>query len=175
MPVDVTIARNALPTSRSGGPPVPAVRCPQGHLNPPEAVRCRQCGIEVPSQAATTEPRPALGVLRLRSTWAGAPEQIVLDRAAILGRRPQVDHVTGAVPRLVELPSPEQDISRNHCRVTLEGWHVLVADLQSVNGTVIQLPGEEPQRLRPEEPTLIVPGTIITLADVVAYVYEVVS
>jgi hypothetical protein len=98
---------------------------------------------------------------------------VPLDGALVLGRRPQVDRVTSVVPRLIEIPSPESDLSRNHLRVGIEGWHVLVTDLNSTNGTVITVPGEEPQRLRASEPTLIPPGTLLVLADVVSYRFEV--
>ena len=40
-------------------------------------------------------------------------------------------------PHLVRLASAENDISRNHAEVILEGWHVLVRDLGSTNGTLL--------------------------------------
>ncbi|MFN8168385.1 MAG: FHA domain-containing protein [Candidatus Nanopelagicales bacterium] len=171
--IDQTIARPPSRPSRESGPQVHAVLCPQGHPNPPEAVTCRLCRVEVPAQAATTMPRPVLGALVLSSATPGAPREIPLDGPSILGRRPAVDKVMDVVPRLVTVPSPDQDLSRSHVKVTLEGWHVLVTDLDSVNGTSITLPDGEPQRLRPEQPAMILPGTVVTLAETVTYVFEV--
>ncbi len=55
----------------------------------------------------------------------------------------------------------------------LDGWHVLVRDLGSTNGTTVTLPGQEPVRLRPTEDQGIEPGTVVTLADEVVLTYEV--
>jgi hypothetical protein len=60
-----------------------------------------------------------------------------------------------------------------HLRVTLDGWHVLVTDLNSTNGTLVTLPGHEPQQLRPGEPMLIQPGAVVTLADGIDFRYEI--
>ena len=117
-------------------------------------------------------PRPALGVLVLEEPVEGAPATITLDGAFILGRRPSVDRVTDTVPRLITLPSPEQDVSRNHVRINVEGWHVLVTDLGSKNGTVVVSPGEPPQRLHADRPVMITPGTRVVLAEVMTYRYE---
>jgi hypothetical protein len=58
-------------------------------------------------------------------------------------------------------------------QVTLDGWHVLVTDLKSTNGTLVTLPGREPERLRPSEPMPIQPGTRVTLAEGIDFLYEV--
>jgi pSer/pThr/pTyr-binding forkhead associated (FHA) protein len=73
----------------------------------------------------------------------------------------------------VRVPSPENDISRNHVEVVLEGWHVLVRDLGSTNGTTIALPGQVAVRLRPGDQQVIEPGTVITMADEVSVTFEV--
>ena len=168
----MTISRSELQARRSAGPSIHGVRCPAGHANPTEATSCRLCGLEIPMQAATTMPRPALGVLVLEEPVEGAPATITLDGAFILGRRPSVDRVTDTVPRLITLPSPEQDVSRNHVRINVEGWHVLVTDLGSKNGTVVVSPGEPPQRLHADRPVMITPGTRVVLAEVMTYRYE---
>lgn len=171
----LTISRAELQARRTAGPSIHGVRCPSGHPNPPEATLCRDCRLEIPLQAATTMQRPPLGALVLEGSSDGAPETISLDGAFILGRRPSVDRVTDTVPRLVTLPSPEQDLSRNHIRVNVEGWHVLVTDLGSKNGTMIVAPDEPPQRLHPDRPVMITPGTRVVLAEVVTYRYEATS
>ena len=75
-------------------------------------------------------------------------------------------------PHVVKLPSPEQDISRNHLEIRLDDWHVLVTDLNSTNGTVITRPGRDPERLRPDQSTMIEPGTVVDLAEVVSFTFD---
>jgi len=76
---------------------------------------------------------------------------------------------------VVQLGADGVDISREHLEVRLEGWHVQVCDLGSTNGTEVTLPGAAPQRLHPHEPATIEPGTVVTLAEVASFTYEVVQ
>ena len=131
---------------------------------------CRRCAAPLP-QDTVIVPRPVLGVLRL-----SVGDEITLDRDVVMGRSPRADF-TGADgeerPHVVKLPSADGDISRTHLRVSLDGWHVLVTDLNSTNGTLVTLPGRDPEQLRPGEPTPIQPGTVVTLADGIDFRYEV--
>ena len=97
-----------------------------------------------------------------------------VDRGILLGRAPRVntDVPASARPHVVRLPSPQKDISRNHVEIVLDGWHVLVKDLGSTNGTTITLPGEAPLRLRPNDPVGIEIGTVINVADEVSISFE---
>lgn len=151
---------------------VHAVRCPAGHLNPPLAASCRVCGVEVPSQDHESVPRPVLGVLRF-SDGTDRP----LSRSMLLGRSPKAaGSLTGEqLPELVTLDSPSRELSGTHLEIRLEGWQVLVIDRRSTNGTTVQLPGRDPQRLHPGNAVPIVPGTIIDLAEEVQFTYEVAS
>jgi hypothetical protein len=169
---DVTTHRGALPRSDDDldRPVVLAVLCPAGHPSPPHAGSCRTCGREIPPQQPFPTPRPSLGVLRI-STGGSVP----LDRGVLLGRAPRVNEELPANqrPHLLRVGGVDRDISRNHAEVVLEGWHVLVRDLGSTNGTTVTLPGQEPVRLRPTEDQGIEPGTVVTLADEVELTYEV--
>src|SRR5690606_32751072 len=60
-----------------------------------------------------------------------------IDRTIIVGRLPRASRVTGQPPMLVTVPSPEQDISRNHVEIRGEGGAVVVVDLNTTNGTVL--------------------------------------
>jgi hypothetical protein len=164
------VSRAALvEPSGQGANMVQAVRCQHGHLSPPMAVSCRVCGFPLMGQAPVTVPRPTLGVLRL-STGDVVP----LDRTVIMGRNPRADESSeGERPHVVRLPSPGHDISRTHVEIRLDGWHVLLTDLNSVNGTVVTPPWQEPQRVRPNEAVPIEPGTVVSLADEVTFRYEV--
>ncbi|CAN7257793.1 FHA domain-containing protein [Knoellia sp. LjRoot47] len=170
---DVTMDRSSLNPAADGpadSPIVLAVICPAGHHSSPHASTCRVCGRDIPTQQPFQTPRPQLGVFRV-STGGLVP----LDRGILLGRSPKVnsDLPPSSRPHLVRLASRDNDISRNHAEVILEGWHVLVRDLGSTNGTTVTLPGQEPVRLRPTEDFGIEPGAIVTLADEVALTYEV--
>ncbi|WP_431247222.1 FHA domain-containing protein [Leifsonia xyli] len=84
----------------------------------------------------------------------------------VVGRAPSVTAVPslrGARP--VTLTSAEDDISRSHVAVAVEGDSVVVTDLHSRNGTMIVLPGTSPQKLRSGEPTTVVLGTVIDLGS----------
>ena len=84
----------------------------------------------------------------------------------VVGRAPNVSAVPslrGARP--VTLTSAEDDISRSHVAVAVEGDSVVVTDLHSRNGTLIVLPGASPQKLRSGEPTTVVLGTLIDLGS----------
>ncbi|BDZ41258.1 hypothetical protein GCM10025865_05570 [Paraoerskovia sediminicola] len=61
--------------------------------------------------------------------------------------------------------SPEQDISRSHVEIRLEGWHVLVDDLGTTNGTVLHRPGQPPRRLQPGVPEIASSGDVVDLGD----------
>lgn len=98
---------------------------------------------------------------------------VELDRTVLLGRAPQVARVTNReLPRLVTVPSPEQDISRTHAEVRTEGDDVLVTDLHSTNGVHVTRQGEGARRLHPGEPTVVVPGEVVDLGDGVTFTVE---
>ncbi|WP_460461140.1 FHA domain-containing protein, partial [Angustibacter peucedani] len=168
---EATVDRAALLAERPlTGPEVLAVLCPAGHPSPPHATHCRVCGRDVPAQTPYRTPRPPLGVLTLSTG-----DVVTLDRGVLLGRAPTLagNASLGERPHVVKVASPDKDISRNHAQLALEGWHVLVSDLGSTNGTTVQLPGQDPVRLRPGDQQAIEPGTVVVLADEVSLVYEV--
>lgn len=112
---------------------------------------------------------------------AGPPARLVLstglvvplDRAVLLGRAPQVARVTNReLPRLITVPSPQQDISRTHAEVRLEGEHVVVTDLDSTNGIHVTRPGEGARRLHPGEPSVVGVDEVVDLGDGVTFSVE---
>jgi hypothetical protein len=89
-----------------------------------------------------------------------------LDRTIIVGRSPSAERASADnIPRLISVDTPDQQLSRNHAQIAVEGGTVLVTDLHSRNGTLIVLPGKPPQQLRAGEPTPVVVGTTIDLGD----------
>ncbi|GEL99610.1 FHA domain-containing protein [Cellulomonas terrae] len=112
---------------------------------------------------------------------AGPPARLVLstglvvplDRAVLLGRAPQVARVTNReLPRLITVPSPQQDISRTHAEVRVEGEHVVVTDLDSTNGIHVTRPGEGARRLHPGEPSVVGVDEVVDLGDGVTFSVE---
>ncbi|WP_163542144.1 FHA domain-containing protein [Occultella kanbiaonis] len=92
--------------------------------------------------------------------------RVPLDRVVLIGRAPESSRFAGALmPRLVTVPSPQQDISRTHVEVRLEGDHVVVTDLRSTNGTMVAVPGNDPRRLHPGEGVPVPVGSLIDLGD----------
>ncbi|MET4157792.1 FHA domain-containing protein [Agromyces sp. PvR057] len=82
----------------------------------------------------------------------------------LLGRAPSVSQVSGGrLPRVVAIGAGDQDISRTHVRVTVEGDTVVITDLHSRNGTHVAQPGKPPVRLRAGEPTPVLVGTVVDL------------
>ncbi len=98
---------------------------------------------------------------------------VALDRPVVLGRAPQATRVASAeLPRLVSLPSPQHDISRTHAEVRLDDGDVLVTDLDSTNGVLVQRPGRGSRRLRAGEPVVLHEGETVDLGDGITFVVE---
>ena len=98
---------------------------------------------------------------------------VPLDRAVLLGRAPQVARVTNReLPRLITVPSPQQDISRTHAEVRVEGEHVVVTDLDSTNGIHVSRSGEGARRLHPGEPSVVGVDEVVDLGDGVTFSVE---
>ena len=143
-----------------GGIVLPGLICPMGHANSPERSVCRLCGSPLQGRTQTVS-RPPLGTAHLSTG-----ERILLERTAIIGRRPRASRVSGNdVPQLVTVPSPQQDISRSHLELRLEGWHVVALDLGTTNGTTLFRTGYDPLRLRAREGVVLYDGDVLDLGD----------
>ncbi|WP_156533165.1 FHA domain-containing protein, partial [Cellulosimicrobium sp. I38E] len=170
---DAGAAAPVPPPPSFSAPPGPgqqqilARTCAQGHANPPSRDACALCGGPLEGDAELAI-RPPLGRV-LVSTG----QTVELDRPVVVGRRPRTPRSQAAdLPRLVTVPSPQQDISRSHLEITLEGWHVLVSDMATTNGTTLLRAGQPPRRLHPSEPVLVVDGDVADLGDGVTLVFE---
>ncbi|MGN8245115.1 FHA domain-containing protein [Cellulomonas soli] len=98
---------------------------------------------------------------------------VSLDRAVLLGRAPQVSRVANReLPRLVTVPSPQQDISRTHAEVRVESGDVLVTDLGSTNGVQVLDEHGQTRRLHPGEPSRVAVGETVDLGDGVTFTVE---
>jgi len=89
-----------------------------------------------------------------------------LEPPIVVGRAPVASTTArGPAPRPVTVDSAERDISRSHTTIAVEGDTVVVTDLHSRNGTMIVLPGKQPQKLRSGEPTAVIAGTVVDLGS----------
>ncbi len=170
--------RESDPVAPSGTPPPPPAtasadgehvtrQCQGGHLNPPQATACRVCGRPVDGETFRVD-QIELGTFRFSSG-----RNVPVTGTILIGRSPKPAGGHSGPVELVEVPSPRHDISRTHVEVRVEGWQVLVVDRGSTNGTVITIPGRQPQRLRAGEPFPLPVGGSVNLADEVEFVYEV--
>ncbi|MCQ1954441.1 FHA domain-containing protein [Arthrobacter sp. zg-Y238] len=66
---------------------------------------------------------------------------------------------------MVQVPSSGGDISRSHAEIRLEGWHVMLRDLFSTNGTVLVRNGQLPHRLGQGEGVIVLDGDTAELGD----------
>lgn len=142
------------------GRKVLAVPCVADHPNPPYLQSCRVCGQEM-SRTLIHVDRPSLGRLILSSG-----EVIELDRDIVFGRNPKDLHRAGrSNVCVVTIESEENDISRTHCEIRVDGWDARVRDLGSQNGTFITHVGQSSRRVEQSRPEILRCGDIITLAE----------
>ena len=98
---------------------------------------------------------------------------VPLDRTVVIGRRPRSTRVTGTdLPHLVAVDSPQQDISRSHVELRVEGDSIVATDLRTTNGTMLLRAGADPMRLHPGEGTVVVPGDVLDLGDGITVAVE---
>ncbi len=139
-------------------PEVLSVPCINGHHNPPYLQRCRVCGKAMSRTLARIE-RPSLGRLVLSDG-----EVVELDRDLVFGRNPRDPHRAGRPNvRLVTVGDQDNDISRNHCEIRIEGWDARIRDLGSQNGTFLTHEGQETQRVSETAPVILRCGDVINL------------
>ena len=110
-------------------------------------------------------PSLATGVSPYRvSINGGSP--MVLDVPHLVGRNPRTPRVTsGAVPRLVAVPSPRGEVSATHVEICQVGRSIVITDLRSTNGTVVAMPGSMPLTMRAGESLVVGPGTVVEIGD----------
>ena len=71
----------------------------------------------------------------------------------------------GIGPRLVAVQSPQREVSETHVEVRQLGGSVIVTDLRSTNGSIVQLPGNAARKLRQGESVVVSAGTLVDIGD----------
>lgn len=125
------------------------------------------------AQLATgARPTPSTPVAAAAMMTVSDGQRVALDRSVVVGRKPRAVRASGTVPHLVEVASPQQDISRSHVELRVEGRDIVAVDLDTTNGTRLLRVGSDPVRLQPGDPTLLVVGDRLDLGDGVTLEFE---
>lgn len=120
----------------------------------------------VPIDSSMVDAAPPAPMDLFGFRMSGSDVVIVLDRPAIVGRKPAAPALApGAPPRLVTVLSPRQEVSSTHVEVRQLSASVVVTDLKSTNGSIVVFPGQEGRSLRSGESIAVVPGTLIDIGD----------
>lgn len=139
--------------------------CTGGHPNPPEATSCRTCHLKLTGDATQVR-QPTMGRMFVTEQSSGPGTNHLLTRSIIIGRQPSSASSSGPVePKLMKVASPNNDISRSHVKVKIDGWHVELVDLGATNGTVLLRAGHSPRRLGTNESVLLLSGDVADLGD----------
>ncbi len=161
----------ALVPSATGSTPAAVVASPPDDDHDGLTVTVSE--LEAMRRLGAAAPSPELPSSALGRIVLSTGETHPLDRPVIIGRRPRANRVQAdQVPVLVAVASPEQDISRNHLEIRLEGRHVLVVDLATTNGSVLHRDGTPPLRLGPNEPVLALTGDVVDIGDGITVLFE---
>ena len=92
--------------------------------------------------------------------------EVRLDVVYYLGRRPRSPRITdGPLPRLITVTSATSAVSGTHLEIRQEGDTVVVTDLNSTNGTIVNSPRGKRQRLGSGQSLTVVPGTTVDIGD----------
>jgi FHA domain len=93
-------------------------------------------------------------------------EERRLDAVYYLGRRPVAPRIpTDRVPLLLTVNSRTSAVSSTHLEIRQVGDAVVVTDLGSTNGTVVQWPRGTKERLRGGQSIAVMPGTTVDIGD----------
>jgi hypothetical protein len=97
-------------------------------------------------------------------------EVVAVDRTVLVGRAPEARRFASHdQPHVVTVPSPQQEISSTHLEIRpgagADHGAAIATDLGSTNGTVLALPGLDPEEMKPGIAVSLVPGTVLDLGD----------
>jgi RNase P/RNase MRP subunit p29 len=122
-----------------------------------------------PDPGPDTDPDPVAPSPVARLVFSHG-DDVEVDGAVLVGRAPEPRRSgTDGPPRLVRVPSPQQEISSTHLEIrpgtAAARGSAVVTDLGSTNGTVLVQPGLPPEDLRPGIAVELVPGAVLDLGD----------
>ena len=159
------------------GPATEAMAAPASPAAPPSvehdgATRAggEDRGSYTPPGIPGQPPAPSVVSRPVARLVVSSGETVEVDRAVVIGRAPESRRFpSDDQPRLVTVPSPQQEISSTHLEVRpgsgADHGSATATDLGSTNGTVVVQPGLPPEDLQPGIAVQLIPGAIIDLGD----------
>ncbi|MEH6780400.1 MAG: FHA domain-containing protein [Rhodoglobus sp.] len=128
-------------------------------------LRARAAAQVTPPRAPVVQSAPSAALyygVQLDSTG----QMYSLEHACVFGRDPRPPRIVkGIGPRLVAVQSPQREVSETHVEVRQLGGSVIVTDLRSTNGSIVQLPGNAARKLRQGESVVVSAGTLVDIGD----------
>ena len=174
---DLTVQNGLVRVSRVQEPPFQQVAEPDTAETPVsdhDHDGLTQAGTSEPAQTPSPgipgqPPAPDVVARPVARLVFSSGETVEVDRAVLVGRAPEAQRASSEQPRLVTVPSPQQEISSTHLEVRtgsgVDHGSAVVTDLGSTNGTVLVQPGLAPEDLQPGVAVQLIPGAIIDLGD----------
>ena len=99
--------------------------------------------------------------------------RLAADGPVLVGRNPKVaEMIDGELPRIVRFEGMTGGLSRTHAAIRVVGVDVVVEDLNSTNGTDVELPGQLPERLPGGMPMVVSIGTELLFGEELRCVVE---
>lgn len=155
-PYQPPVAPAPVPTAPTPVPPVPAGSAPSmAGLDATEGMEHDDFGFH------RSEP-PISAIAMGIQTNTGEFQNLMT--GLVIGRAPDASRGPAGVGTM-RVPSPGNDISRSHVLVQPEGRQARITDLDSTNGTTIQLADDEPFLLEDGQSVLVPIGTVLNLGD----------
>ena len=112
--------------------------------------------------------RPRPGGIRVSTG-----QVVALDRTVVHRPPPRSTRVTGTdLPHLIAVDSPQQDISRSHVELRVEGDSIIATDLHTTNGTTLLRAGRGSGAAAPGRGDRRGPGDVLDLGDGITVAVE---
>jgi pSer/pThr/pTyr-binding forkhead associated (FHA) protein len=174
---DLTVQNGLVRVSRIQEPPFQEVAAPDTAKTPAsdrDHDGLTQAGTSEPARVPPPgipgqPPAPDVVARPVARLVFSSGETVEVDRTVLVGRAPEAQRASSDNPRLVTVPSPQQEISSTHLEVRagsgVDHGSAVVTDLGSTNGTVLVQPGLAPEDLQPGITVQLIPGAIIDLGD----------
>ena len=149
----------------------PAPLPPSGAAAPPPPFGAAATTAQPPAEPQPAAPSPLAAAPA--ATEAFIPQLlsnqghiVPLNRTIVVGRRPSASRAPDpSTAQLLQLSSPNEEISRSHCAVSFDAGNVLVWDLDSANGTTVLRSGAFPEVLSPMRPVTLGRNDVVDLGD----------
>lgn len=165
--------RAATPNTPAAAPTASAMPPAPQMPNPSTSYDADDATVHEPQPAASSNSMAAPSGRHALPAREWAPQLnsnqghvVTLSSTVVVGRAPVVDRAPDPThAQLMQLRSPQQEISRSHLVVTYEAGNVLVWDLGSANGTVVARGGSIPEPLQAMNAVTLARGDVIDLGD----------